>query len=115
MAILYRDRSIAEWVEKAFRQQGLPLEWVNRDRDSRYFHPTEQSVKMLTLHSCKGLEFPVVLIPGLGYLPHPDYPLEEEARLLYVGMTRALEQLVLMGDRPSVFVQRVEAALRKAD
>ena len=59
-------------------------------------------VSLMTLHSAKGLEFPVVMITGLeeGILPHfnaggqPE-DLEEERRLLYVGMTRAREQLYL--------------------
>lgn len=59
-------------------------------------------VKLMTLHSAKGLEFPLVLIAGIeeGLFPHQksiDAParLEEERRLFYVGMTRARTQLVL--------------------
>ncbi|MDA1017555.1 MAG: UvrD-helicase domain-containing protein [Planctomycetota bacterium] len=63
------------------------------------------SVKMMTLHAAKGLEFPVVAIIGLeeGLLPHEralgDFDngngLEEERRLLFVGITRAREELLL--------------------
>jgi DNA helicase-2/ATP-dependent DNA helicase PcrA len=59
-------------------------------------------VLMLTLHSAKGLEFPVVVISGLedGLFPHSratadDVDLEEERRLCYVGITRAQRRLVL--------------------
>ena len=57
----------------------------------------------MTLHSAKGLEFPVVAISGLedGLLPHynarnTDLELEEERRLLYVAMTRARDALYLV-------------------
>src|SRR5258706_9473846 len=61
-------------------------------------------VWMLTLHSAKGLEFPVVILAGLeeGLFPHSrskddEEELEEESRLCYVGMTRARAKLVLTG------------------
>jgi DNA helicase-2/ATP-dependent DNA helicase PcrA len=59
-------------------------------------------VSVMTLHSAKGLEFPVVMVGGLedGLLPHFNSQgtrddLEEERRLLYVGMTRAKRRLIL--------------------
>lgn len=62
----------------------------------------EDCVQLMTMHSAKGLEFPVVFIAGVeeGLFPHSmssDDPtgLEEERRLCYVGMTRAMQQLYL--------------------
>jgi len=62
----------------------------------------EEAVQLMTLHTAKGLEFPVVFLTGLedGIFPHhmalADPPqLEEERRLCYVGMTRAMTQLYL--------------------
>jgi DNA helicase-2/ATP-dependent DNA helicase PcrA len=69
--------------------------------DTDQFDP-DARVTLMTLHAAKGLEFPLVFLAGLeeGLFPHsrtlnnPD-ELEEERRLCYVGMTRAMSSLIL--------------------
>lgn len=78
------------------------LEQVALVSDIDTYDESGQAVTLMTLHSAKGLEFPVVFIVGLeeGIFPHRRSirdadELEEERRLCYVGMTRAKEELHL--------------------
>jgi len=98
---------------------------VDEEQGSR-----DARVWLMTLHSAKGLEFPVVIIAGLeeGLFPHSrssddQEELEEERRLCYVGMTRARARLVLTGaarrrifgeyqsSEPSRFIDEVPSEL----
>ncbi|MGA9159312.1 MAG: DNA helicase PcrA [Actinomycetota bacterium] len=85
------DGTLAEFLE----QVSLVSEQDEYDEESG-------SVTLMTLHNAKGLEFPVVFIIGLedGVFPHyrsmgDPAQLEEERRLMYVGVTRARERLYL--------------------
>jgi DNA helicase II / ATP-dependent DNA helicase PcrA len=73
----------------------------------------EENLKLMTLHSAKGLEFPVVFLMGLeeGILPHmrsleSDTAMEEERRLMYVGVTRAEDLLYITRARKRSFISR---------
>ena len=79
------------------------LEDVALISDIDSYNEDEDSVVLMTLHSAKGLEFPVVFIPGMeeGIFPgaqcmFSEEELEEERRLAYVGITRAKEKLYLV-------------------
>lgn len=89
--------------ERGDMQTFLERQALQSDQDELNGKAVEtDSVKLMTIHSAKGLEFPVVFIVGLedGYFPHElskgnEMEVEEERRLLYVGMTRAMEKLVI--------------------
>jgi len=109
MAVIYRTHFIGEELAKALREAEIPVEWLG-EGGRRSYRPADDTVKVMTMHSSKGLEFPVVAIPGLGFLPGPDRDLQEEARLLYVGMTRAMDQLIMTCHKDSPFVGRLGEA-----
>ena len=80
---------LKEFIEALSIQTGLDT-----------YEPDQETVKLLTLHAAKGLEFPIVIIAGcegnllpLSLLKQSDP--EEERRLFYVGLTRAKEKVIL--------------------
>ena len=115
-----RDGSVAAMQEEmraermALKGEGLPadeptmlgsfLEQITLMSDIDNHDEDEDAVVMMTLHSAKGLEFPVVFIPGMenGMFPgvsafDETAKMEEERRLCYVGITRAMKKLYLTG------------------
>ncbi|GAB4214577.1 MAG: hypothetical protein OHK0012_12900 [Synechococcales cyanobacterium] len=111
MAVLYPAPFVGQALAEHLPTFGIPVEWLNREPRSRYFQPQHPSVKIMTLHASKGLEFRVVAIAGIGWMPYAARPLSGEARLLYVGMTRAIDWLLLSYCRPSHFVERLQTLL----
>ena len=94
MAVLCRTRQQMRPIEAALRRCGLAVQSME-SQTFRRFDWQEPSVKLVTLHSAKGLEFALVCITGLQAMPFRDESLTEALRLLYVAMTRATQQLVL--------------------
>jgi superfamily I DNA/RNA helicase len=91
MAVLYRHwEPVGKTVNSVFRLAGIPLTW----KDNIRFGDKQDTVKLLPFHSGKGLEFPLVAIPGLTDNTSTS---EEEIRLLYVAMTRATQRLLVTG------------------
>ncbi|MGK2930550.1 MAG: ATP-dependent helicase [Acidimicrobiales bacterium] len=99
-----RLENLAELIGTAneYEDVGEFLESVSLVADTDQLDEDQSEVTLMTLHSAKGLEYPIVFLVGLedGIFPHmrtltEPAELEEERRLAYVGITRAMEQLHL--------------------
>jgi Nuclease-related domain/UvrD-like helicase C-terminal domain/AAA domain len=111
IAVLCRTRSLMRPIEAALQARQLAVQSMNHQAFRR-FEWQRPAVKLLTLHSAKGLEFPLVFVAGLQAMPMADEPLEAATRLLYVAMTRASQQLVLSAHGDSPMVRQVRESLR---
>lgn len=110
------------------------LDAVTLDAGDRHGDSATHAVQLMTLHSAKGLEFPVVFMVGMNenLMPHFNSrekkdQLEEERRLMYVGMTRTIQQLYMvyttfryvkgspMHVKPSRFLSEIPSEYRIQD
>ncbi|WP_374666863.1 DEAD/DEAH box helicase [Ramlibacter sp.] len=92
MAVLCRRHEMMDECAKELAQARVPHHLRRR---SGNFHPLADTVKIMTMHASKGLEFPVVALPGVGHMPEAGEDPEEEARLFYVAATRATHRLIV--------------------
>jgi DNA helicase-2/ATP-dependent DNA helicase PcrA len=80
---------------------GAYLSYISLITDLDNLNKDSNSIKLMTIHNSKGLEFPVVFISGMSegifphYLSEREEEIEEERRLMYVAMTRAKEYLFI--------------------
>ena len=123
IGILYTQfRGQTKRLLAALEDNDIPHEALTWDRESRRSFDLEApGVKALTVHSAKGLEFPVVFLFGVEALrvpetlDHADEKQANFARVAYVGMTRAKDMLYLTYTRPNVIVQRCLALANVAE
>ncbi len=110
-----RDENVQELLSVAGKYDGIEnslhifLEEVALISDTDTINQDVDMVHLMTLHSAKGLEFPVVFVIGLeeGLMPHSralqnEEEMEEERRLMYVGITRAKERVYLVSARQRI-------------
>ncbi|HEX7003098.1 MAG TPA: UvrD-helicase domain-containing protein [Trueperaceae bacterium] len=105
--------SIAQFLDEASLMASVDDRAVKAVNDE----VPDEAVTLMTLHNAKGLEFPVVFLVGLeeNLIPHRSstaslQELEEERRLLYVGITRAQEELFLVHCESRMSFGRTEVA-----
>jgi superfamily I DNA/RNA helicase len=109
MAIVYRHKGIGYKLVDALTRKGIPFQWQQDKKHS--YSPLHDSVKLITMHSSKGLEFPLVCIPGIGAPTKEEEDLQDEARLIYVAMTRATQELVMTHGETSVLAEKMNKAM----
>lgn len=77
-----------------------PVHWPSASCRTVYaktgeYQPGADAIQVMTMKVSKGLEFPVVALPGVGHMPAPGEDEKEAARVFYVAATRATQRLVM--------------------
>ncbi|MBK6567317.1 DEAD/DEAH box helicase [Candidatus Aalborgicola defluviihabitans] len=104
MAVLCADWRTRDLLARTLAQRKLPVENRLGNGD---FDPTSNKIKVMTMKVSKGLEFPVVALPGVGHMPAAEEDEKEAARVFYVAATRATQRLVMGVGGAGRFGQRL--------
>ena len=103
MAVLCRRHSDMEFCSAALQRHRLPHQVRKRTGE---YDPAADTIKVMTMHASKGLEFPIVALSGVGLMPG-DEAEADEARLLYVAATRATHSLYITVSGEGGFAERL--------
>ena len=106
MAIFCRHHWMLDELARPLKLRKLPYQ-VRRGTGPGNFNPLADSIKLMTMHASKGLEFAVVALPGVGQMPIKTADERAEARLFYVAATRATHRLVVTVSGDGSFGQRL--------
>ena len=104
MAVLCRDHHVMDLAAQALHRLRLPHQVR---KSTGQFDPSQDTIKVMTMHASKGLEFPLVAMPGVGWMPLPGENEQDEARLFYVAATRATHKLILTVSGEGRFAERL--------
>jgi superfamily I DNA/RNA helicase len=113
MCVLYCHNWMGKAVSDAMRAANIPFTWLRDAASKRQFNAAEDTVKLVTMHSSKGLEFPTVATCGVGSLGADEERVEDDAKLLYVAMTRATQNLLVTCSKESPFTVKLQKMIAK--
>ena len=100
-------------VALALNSLGVPHLLMAEQPGKRAYDPRKPRINILTVQSSKGLEFQSVILIGLGQLDASETKTADQMKLLYVGMTRAKERLMITAAGRNDFTERLESMAGK--
>ena len=108
MVILCADWRTMNTCAVALHQRRLPFNTRKRSGD---YNPSANALQIMIMKVSKGLEFPVVALPGVGHMPAKGEDEQEAARVFYVAATRATQRLMIGGSGNGKFGSRISENL----
>ena len=111
VAIIYGQHWMGQAVARRFSRGAIPFQLLDTSASRKRYDPQGDQVVILTQQSSKGLEFPRVIVVGLGKLKAEPENVGRESRQLYVAMTRARQCLLVTASEANVHTRKIEAIL----
>ena len=109
IAVLCASGQLSHVVTSALRAVGIDCLWLGDRRHKAAYDPGQDRITVSSIYSSKGLEFERVILLGTGELGLAEDNRADQARLLYVAMTRARECLLMIASSGSPFVESLQS------
>lgn len=113
IAVIYTHTDHGRRVAHALKFLGVPHLLMANQAGKRAYDPRTPQVNILSVQSSKGLEFRSVIFLGLGQIESAESEAAQNMKLLYVGMTRAKERLLITASGRNDFTERLESMAGK--
>ncbi len=107
IAILCTSTYQAKMVAEQLQKTEIPHLLLTTKQTKKIYDPAVSQVSVLTIHSSKGLEFARVIMLGVGQMKSDENSQKRDARLLYVGMTRAQECLLVSTSSDNLYSKQL--------
>lgn len=110
IAVLYCQVEQGKALANLLKQSDIPNHWLGTSAYKKSYDPLQNQVAIMSVHSSKGLEFPAVILVGSDKLECEEQ-LQDNMRLLYVGMTRAQKNLVLSYSEQTAITEKLSSMI----
>lgn len=108
IAILYYSTFFARELNQSLSKGGFPVDFLHNKQSKESYKPSSDNLTLCSIASSKGSEFSHVILVGLGACKDTEEKKAREARLIYVGMTRAKNRLFMTASRKNAFTSLLE-------
>ena len=115
IAVIWRHWQHAEAISRELTQRGIDHVCARNSSSKDRLFLGDPSVKLVSMHSSKGLEFEQVFIPAVDTMPGNGDDESAEAKLLYVAMTRAMSRLVMTSSSNERFAASISRLVSRED
>jgi hypothetical protein len=112
IAVICMNKDHGKRVALALQSWGVPHLLMTDQPGKRAYDPRKPRINILTVQSSKGLEFRSVIFIGLGQIDTSETQAAQNMKLLYVGMTRAKERLLIKASAKNNFTEKLTSMTR---
>ena len=105
--MIYLNWQHANQLAEELTKESIDHLWLKNKASKTKYSPNSSQVSIVTAQSSKGLEFKKVIFIGLGHVADDENEQDDQIKLIYVGMTRAKRDLLLLHSTTNLYTEKL--------